>query len=209
MVGGSGLYVDAVVYGLDEFPKVDPKIRESLNKILLEKGIGELQNQLKALDSVYYSRVDIGNPHRLIRALEICIGSGLPYSSFLRKKNIKRPFQTLTVGLKADRQIIYDRIDRRVDHMISDGLVEEAKIVHPHKRLNALQTVGYKELFKYFEGEWELEFAVSEIKKNTRRFAKRQLTWYRKNEHVIWFDHDSDEMDIIKQLDQKLSQIEQ
>jgi len=209
LVGGSGLYVDAVVYGLDEFPKVDPKIRESLNKILLEKGIGQLRNQLKALDSVYYSRVDIGNPHRLIRALEICIGSGLPYSSFLRKKNIKRPFQTLTVGLKADRQIIYDRIDRRVDHMISDGLVEEAKIVHPHKRLNALQTVGYKELFKYFEGEWELEFAVSEIKKNTRRFAKRQLTWYRKNEHVIWFDHDSDEMDIIKQLDQKLSQIEQ
>ena len=205
MVGGSGLYVDAVTKGLDEFPVVDPAIREELNKKLKESGIVELQTQLKLLDEIQYAKIDIENPHRLIRALEICIGSGQPYSSFLNKRKIKRPFKTITIGLKADRQVIYDRINQRVDLMIEAGLLEEARKLHPHRTLNALQTVGYKELFNYFDGEWDLDFAISEIKKNTRRFAKRQLTWYRKNEKIIWFDYNEDNVNIFKSIDNEIS----
>ena len=208
MVGGSGLYVDAVTKGLDEFPEVDPGIREELNKKLNEDGIVELQNQLKLLDESQYAKMDIENPHRLIRALEICIGSGQPYSSFLNKKKTNRPFKTITIGLKADRQVIYDRINQRVDLMIEEGLLKEALKMHPHSALNALQTVGYKELFKYFDGEWDLDFAISEIKKNTRRFAKRQLTWYRKNEKLIWFDYDEDNANIFKTIDEEITTLQ-
>ncbi len=208
MVGGSGLYVDAVTKGLDEFPDVDPGIREDLIKILKEKGIVELQNQLKLLDETQYAKIDIENPHRLIRALEICIGSGQPYSSFLNKKKIKRPFKTITIGLKADRQVIYDRINQRVDLMIKEGLLKEARKMFPHSALNALQTVGYKELFNYFDGDWDLDFAISEIKKNTRRFAKRQLTWHRKNEKLIWFDYDEDKVNIFKTIDEEISALQ-
>ncbi len=208
MVGGSGLYVDAVTKGLDEFPDVDPGIRKDLNKKLKEKGIVELQNQLKLLDESQYAKIDIENPHRLIRALEICIGSGQPYSSFLNKKKTNRPFKTITISLKADRQVIYDRINQRVDQMIEEGLLKEARKMHPHSALNALQTVGYKELFKYFDGEWDLDFAISEIKKNTRRFAKRQLTWYRKNEKLIWFDYDEDNANIFKTIDEEITTLQ-
>ena len=205
MVGGSGLYVDAVTKGLDEFPVVDPGIREELNKKLKESGIVELQTQLKLLDETHYAKIDIENPHRLIRALEICIGSGQPYSSFLNKRKIKRPFKTITIGLKADRQVIYDRINQRIDLMIKEGLMKEARTMYPHRAINALQTVGYKEFFNYFDGEWDLEFAISEIKKNTRRFAKRQLTWYRKNEKIIWFDYSADKVNIFKSIDKEIS----
>jgi len=208
MVGGSGLYVDAVTKGLDEFPDVDPGIREDLNNKLKERGIVELQNQLKLLDESQYSKIDIENPHRLIRALEICIGSGQPYSSFLNKKKSNRPFKTITIGLKADRQVIYDRINQRVDQMIEEGLLKEARKMHPHRALNALQTVGYKELFNYFDGEWDLDFAISEIKKNTRRYAKRQLTWYRKNEKLIWFDYDEDIANIFKTIDEEITTLQ-
>ena len=204
MVGGSGLYVDAVINGLDEFPDVDPGIREDLNKELKEKGIVELQNQLKLLDETQFAKIDIENPHRLIRALEICIGSGKPYSSFLNKKKTKRPFKTITIGLQADRQVIYDRINQRVDIMMSEGLLKEARKMYPHRALNALQTVGYKELFNHFDGEWELDFAISEIKKNTRRFAKRQLTWYRKNKEILWFDYDGNKANIFKTIDEEI-----
>ncbi len=204
MVGGSGLYVDAVTKGLDEFPDVEPWIREDLNKRLKEKGIGELQNQLKFLDETHYAKMDIENPHRLIRALEICIGTGKPYSSFLNKRKTKRPFKSITIGLKADREVIYNRINRRVDLMIEKGLLEEARKVFPNRALNALQTVGFKELFNYFDGQWELDFAISEIKKNTRRFAKRQLTWYRKNEGIIWIDYDEGIENIIKRIDKEV-----
>ena len=208
MVGGSGLYVDAVTKGLDEFPEVDPGIREELNKKLNEDGIVELQNQLKLLDKTQYAKIDIENPHRLIRALEVCIGSGLPYSSFLNKKKSKRLFKTITIGIKADRHIIYGRINQRVDIMIKEGLLKEARTMYPHRALNALQTVGYKELFNYFDGEWDLDFAISEIKKNTRRFAKRQLTWYRKNENLIWFDYDEDKANIFKTIDEEISALQ-
>ncbi|WP_373519105.1 tRNA (adenosine(37)-N6)-dimethylallyltransferase MiaA [Pricia sp.] len=190
MVGGSGLYNDAVTKGLDKFPKIDPDIRKHLNKVYSENGIQNLQEQLKSEDPFYYDKVDIENPHRLIRALEVCFGTGKPYSSFLEKAKKSRPFRTITIGLKADRQLVYDRIDTRVDDMIAQGLVSEAQKLKKFQNLNALQTVGYQELFNHFEGNWTLDFAISEIKKNTRRFAKRQMTWFRKNKDTIWVPHD-------------------
>ncbi len=188
MVGGSGLYVDAITKGLDEFPAVTSNIREELNQELKELGIASLQKKLKTLDKTYYDKVDLNNPHRLIRALEICIGTGKPYTSFLNQPKKKRNFKTITVGLHADRQIVYDNINRRVDIMIAQGLVKEAKTLLSSKHLNALQTVGYKELFNYFEDTYDYEMAVSEIKKNTRRFAKRQLTWFKKNQNTLWLN---------------------
>ncbi|MDT0621788.1 tRNA (adenosine(37)-N6)-dimethylallyltransferase MiaA [Croceitalea vernalis] len=192
LVGGSGLYVDAVVKGLDSFPKVPIQIREELIQLEKEKGLSYLQNELKKKDPFYFKQVDIENPHRVIRALEICRISGQPYSSFLNQKRKERIFRTIYVGIKADREIIYERINRRVDVMMENGLLNEAKDLYKHKSLNALQTVGYKELFAFFDGKEDLNFAVEEIKKNTRRFAKRQLTWNRKNNEIIWTDFGED-----------------
>ena len=198
LVGGSGLYVDAVTEGLDNFPSVSKNIREELNHKLSNQGLSSLQIQLKELDPAYYAQVDLNNPHRVIRALEISIGTGLPYSSFLKKTKPERSFKSSYVGLTTDREIIYDRINMRVDQMIKRGLLDEARGLHPHKKINALQTVGYRELFAHFDGECDLDFAISEIKKNTRRFAKRQLTWYRKHNNVLWIDYD---LDIKKAID--------
>lgn len=200
MVGGSGLYVDAVTKGLDEFPKVDSSIRTSLNQRLDSEGIEILQEQLKTLDPKSYDTIAIDNPHRLIRALEICIGSKQPYSSFLSSTNKTRNFKTITVGLTAERTIIYDRINTRVDHMLEEGLLEEVKRLQPLKELNALNTVGYKELFRYLNSEWTFDFAISEIKKNTRRFAKRQLTWFKKNTETLWFDYETNPEVIIRAI---------
>lgn len=188
MVGGSGLYVDAVTKGLNEFPGVDPQIREQLNLELQVQGLEQLQKKLQNLDQAYYKTVDLNNPHRLIRALEICIGTGKPYSSFLGKPKKERNFTTLTIGLQAEREKIYDNINRRVDIMMSEGFLEEIRSLIAYKDLNALKTVGYKELFNYLEGNWDLETAIAEMKKNTRRFAKRQLTWFKRNEDTIWLD---------------------
>lgn len=189
LVGGSGLYNDAITKGLDDLPEVPSEIRDALNKRLKDEGIDSLQDQLKNLDPERHNTIDLNNPHRLIRALEICIGTSKPYSSFLNKKNKSRPFRVLTVGLRAPREVVYERINLRVDNMVRQGLLEEARLLHEHKYLNALQTVGYKELFKHFENEWDFDFAISEIKKNTRRFAKRQLTWFKKNESTLWIDY--------------------
>lgn len=201
MVGGSGLYVDAVLKGLDEFPKVDPQIRSALNKQLELNGITSLQDQLLKLDPEYYKRVALGNPHRLIRALEICVGSGKPYSSFLKDKASARNFTAIKIGLTASRPIIYDRINQRVDIMLKEGLLEEATALYPHKSLNALKTVGYREIFEYLDGNWTLDFAISEIKKNTRRFAKRQGTWFRKDETTHWFEYQDRIETIIKGIE--------
>ncbi|WP_179320222.1 tRNA (adenosine(37)-N6)-dimethylallyltransferase MiaA [Winogradskyella helgolandensis] len=192
VAGGSGLYVKAVTNGLDYFPEVDSNIRTTLNLQFETEGLIPLQEQLKNLDPISYNTIAIDNPKRVIRALEICIGTGLPYSSFLTNSEKNRAFKTIKIGLNAERAIIYDRINQRVDLMIENGLLEEAKAMLPYKNLNALNTVGYKELFAYFEGESTLEFAISEIKKNTRRFAKRQLTWFRKDNSITWFDYETD-----------------
>ena len=204
MVGGSGLYVDAVINGLDDFPAIDTNIRESLNIKLDAKGLEALQQQLKELDQKSYDTIAINNPHRIIRALEVTLGTGKPYSSYLNKKKTLRCFKSIMIGLTADRKTIYDRINRRVDEMMQNGLLKEVENLLPNKHLNALNTVGYKELFHYFDGEWSLEFAISEIKKNSRRFAKRQLTWYRKNEGVIWFEYDSDIKDILNIVNKRI-----
>jgi tRNA dimethylallyltransferase len=204
MVGGSGLYVDAVINGLDYFPEIDPSVREELNKELEEHGLHYLQHKLKELDIDSYHQISLDNPQRVIRALEVCIGSGKTYSSFKNKPKAKRNFNSIKVGLKADREIIYDRINQRVDIMINEGLIEEAKKLYPHKQLNALQTVGYRELFEAFEGTITTGFAIDEIKKNTRRFAKRQLTWFRKDESILWFDYLTQLKTILKTLKKSL-----
>jgi tRNA dimethylallyltransferase len=200
MVGGSGLYAQAVLRGFDDFPEVAPSVRVGLKHILETEGIIPLQQQLKELDLQTYKTIALDNPQRVIRALEICIATKLPYSSFIGKAIRKRNFNSITIGLHADRQKIYDRINYRVDLMIAQGLLEEAKLLYAHRNLNALQTVGYKELFTFFDGEITKEFAIEEIKKNTRRFAKRQLTWFRKDTDILWFDFEEDLENIIKSI---------
>ena len=209
MVGGSGLYVDAVLTGLDAFPKVAPKVREEVNLALETKGLEALQNQLKELDIETYNNIAIDNPQRVIRALEVCIGSGRPYSSYKNKPKAPRNFTAIKIGLDAERSHIYDRINLRVDHMLKNGLLEEAKKLHAHKQLNALQTVGYRELFSFFEGEFTQEFAVSEIKKNTRRFAKRQLTWFKRDKDTLWFDSQTGIEKIITAITEKMNAIKE
>lgn len=204
MVGGSGLYVDAVLKGLDYFPNVPSEVREKLNVDLKEKGITYLQDQLKKLDLETYNTIALENPHRLIRALEICIGSGQPYSSFKNKPKAPRNFKSIKIGLTAEREIIYNRINQRVDIMLANGLEDEAKKLYPNKELNALQTVGYRELFSFFDGEITKDFAIEEIKKNTRRFAKRQLTWFKKDMETVWFDFKTKPKEIIDKLHNEL-----
>ena len=200
MVGGSGLYVDALCNGLNEFPAINPNIKVEVEKIYNEKGLKALVEILKEKDPLHYTTAELQNPRRVMRAVEVCLSSGKPYSSFLKKDKVRRSFNIIKIGLQADRQIIYDRINQRVDLMIKDGLLQEAKKVYPKRYLNALNTVGYKELFQYFEGNWDFDFAVSEIKKNTRRFAKRQLTWYRKDDSINWFNYTENPSKIIQFL---------
>ncbi len=200
MVGGSGLYVDAVLKGLDDFPEIDPSVREEVTSNYEKFGIGYLQNELEQRDPNYFEVVSKQNPQRMMRALEVCIGSGKPYSSYLNQKKNTRNFTPILIGLEAERSVIYDRINQRVDIMMNEGLLAEATDLFPHKDLNALQTVGYREIFSYFEGEISLDFAIEEIKKNTRRFAKRQLTWFKRNEDTKWFDYLADRKKIINYI---------
>ncbi len=207
LIGGSGLYVDAILKGFDEFPEIDPAIRSKVNLNYEKLGINYLQEQLKNLDPDYYQKITIENPQtlqnpqRMMRFTEVCIGTGKPYSSFLNQKKNNRNFTPILIGLEADRQVIYDRINQRVDIMMQQGLLEEAKKLHPNKTLNALQTVGYRELFSYFDGEFSLPFAIEEIKKNTRRFSKRQLTWFKRNEDTKWFDYATSKKEIIDYIE--------
>lgn len=201
MVGGSGLYVEAVLTGLDHFPDVSPEIRKRLKEQLEMEGIESLQKLLLQLDAETYHDIEIQNPHRLIRALEICLETGKKYNSFKNNPKEKRNFNSILIGLDADRKEIYNRIELRVDLMIAQGLLDEAKTLFSHRNLNALQTVGYKELFEYLEGKVTLDFAISEIKKNTRRFAKRQNTWFKKNENIKWFDYQTPLQEIITYID--------
>ena len=187
LVGGSGLYVDAVLNGFDEFPSIDASVRERITAQFNEYGLEYLQAEVSKRDPEYFAQVDIHNPQRLMRALEVCIGTGHPYSLFRKKNKKERNFIPIVVGLDAPRELLYERIAQRVDAMVANGLFEEALELYPYRHLNALQTVGYREIFDYFDGKSDRESAVSEIKKNTRRFAKRQLTWFRRNEHATWF----------------------
>jgi len=204
LVGGSGLYIDAVLKGFDDFPDVDPAIRQQLIADFEERGIEYLQAELERLDPMHYRNVAKENPQRLMRALEVCIGSGRPYSSFLNIKKNSRTFTPIVIGLEADRETMYSRINERVDIMVDMGLIEEARELYPHKKLNALQTVGYRELFSFFDGEFTKDFALEEIKKNTRRFAKRQMTWFKRTESAKWFDFKTPAATIINYIEDSL-----
>jgi len=188
MVGGSGLYEKAITIGFDQFPDVETSIRKELNLILEEKGLDILQQELKEKDPIYFNEVDIYNKQRVIRALEIIRGTGKPFSSYRNQQVTPRQFNIIKIGLELPREEMYNRINRRVDIMLQEGLLEEAKSLHNLKHLNALQTVGYRELFDYFEDKITLDFAIEEIKKNTRRFAKRQMTWFKKDDKIKWYN---------------------
>jgi tRNA dimethylallyltransferase len=210
MVGGSGLYVNAVLKGLDNFPNIEPNVRDTINKEYDEKGLRYLQETLKIHDPFFYAKITsenpqtLQNPQRMKRFVEVCLGTGKPYSSFLGNTTNERNFDPIIIGLEADREVMYQRINKRVDIMIQEGLVEEAQNVHQHRHLNALQTVGYKELFDYFEGKSTLQDAIELIKQNTRRFAKRQLTWFKRTENVMWYDYNTDSKEIIKYIERQL-----
>lgn len=198
LTGGSGMYMDAIVNGIDKFPKIKLGVRELLNEKHNSRGILFLKNKLKELDPEYYDIVDVNNHRRLIRALEVCISTEKPYSSFLNKKNKKYDFESVNFGIKVDRELLYKKINYRVDKMISDGLIQEAKTLFNFKDLNTLNTVGYKELFEHFKGNLTKSQAIEKIKQNTRRYAKRQMTWL-KNKNLVWIENNV-EIDEIKRF---------
>jgi len=187
LTGGTGLYIDAVCQGLDKIPEISPEIREKVQKLYDEKGLAALQNEVKMFDPEYFNSADIKNPRRMQRALEVIWQTGQPFSFFRRQQFSQRPFKVIWTAIETDRQQLYNRINLRVESMLNQGLVEEARSLYPYKQLNALNTVGYKELFEYFDGNLSLSEAVEQIKMNTRRYAKRQLTWLRKNNNYYWF----------------------
>ncbi len=200
--GGSMMYIDAVCNGIDDIPTVDDETRNLLKKRLAEEGLESLCEQLRILDPEHYEIVDKKNPRRVVHALEICLMTGRTYTSFRTYEHKERPFNIIKIGLTRDREIIYERINRRVDIMMEQGFLDEARRVYPLRHLNALNTVGYKELFAYLDGTWSLDEAIERIKGNTRRYARKQLTWYKKDPLVTWFSPDDKQLilnHIIKQ----------
>ena len=193
MVGGSGLYINAVCNGLDDMPEIDLDIREKLNQQFASDGIEAIRKQLEALDPEYYAKVDQSNPQRMIRGLEVVLSTGQKLSSFLTSNKKERPFNIIKIGLNTEREKLYDQINHRVAIMMQEGLLEEVKSLEAYKELNALKTVGYSEIFDYLDGKIDLVTAVDKIKQNTRRFAKRQLTWFKKDTQTTWFEPNQSE----------------
>ena len=190
MAGGSMMYIDAVCDGIDDIPTIDDETRALMKRRLAVEGLEQLCKDLKRLDPEYYEIVDRQNPRRVVHALEICTMTGQTYTSFRRREKRERPFRIIKIGLNREREELYDRINQRVDEMMANGLLEEVKAMYPKRSLNALNTVGYKELFDYLDGKWTLEEAVERIKGNTRRYARKQLTWYKKDKQIRWFPPD-------------------
>ncbi len=205
MAGGSMMYIDAVCDGIDDIPTVDDVTRETLKRRLAEEGLEALVEQLKKLDPEYYEIVDRQNPRRVVHGLEICLMTGKTYTSFRKREKKERPFRIVKIGLNRPREELYDRINQRVDQMMQQGLLDEAKALYPMRQMNALNTVGYKELFDYLDGRWPLEEAVERIKGNTRRYARKQLTWYKKDPQIRWFHPDEKEQ-IISYISQDYEQ---
>lgn len=202
MTGGSMMYVDAVCKGIDDIPTVDKETRELLIHRYEAEGLERLCSELKLLDPEYYKIVDLKNPKRVIHALEICYMTGKTYTSFRTRSTRERPFHILKIGLTRDREELYERINRRVDIMMEDGLLEEVKSVYPYKHLNSLNTVGYKELFNYLDGVWDLPFAIEKIKQNSRIYSRKQMTWFKRDNDITWFHPNQEEeiMDYIKKV---------
>lgn len=192
MSGGSMMYIDAVCNGIDDIPTVDKETRDLIMERYQQEGLARLSNELRLLDPDYYAIVDLKNPKRILHALEICYMTGKPYSSFRTHIKKERPFEIIKIGLRREREELYERINRRVDEMIQDGLVEEARKVIDYRYTNALNTVGYKEIFQYIDGNWSLEEAVEKIKQNTRIYSRKQMTWYKKDSEIHWFHPDND-----------------
>lgn len=206
MTGGSMMYIDAVCKGIDDIPTVDAETRAHMLQHYEEVGLEEICKELKLLDPEYYSIVDLKNPKRVIHALEICYMTGRTYTSF-RTRNIKeRPFHILKIGLSREREELYERINKRVDQMINDGLIEEARKVYEFRELNSLNTVGYKELFNYFNGEWTLDFAIEKIKQNSRIYSRKQMTWFKRDSEITWF-HPEQKDEIIEFINKKLAEL--
>ena len=203
--GGSMMYIDAVCDGIDDIPTIDDETRALMKKRLAEEGLEVLVEELKRLDPDYYEIVDRQNPRRVVHALEICTMTGKTYTSFRKREKRQRPFRIIKIGLNRPREELYLRINQRVDEMMQQGLLEEAKSLYPLRHLNALNTVGYKELFDYLEGRWPLEEAVERIKGNTRRYARKQLTWYKKDPQIRWF-HPDETKQIISYISQDYEQ---
>ena len=205
LVGGSGLFINSVLYGLDEIPEIDENIRNSLYSDMDSLGIKTLQEKLKLLDPNSYENIDIDNPRRLIRALEVTIGSGKPYSSFLKKTKKTRNFNVITIGLNQDRAELYEKINTRVDNMIKGGLIDEVKGLYELKNLKTLNTIGYSEVFKYIDEIYSKDECINEIKKNTRRYAKRQLTWFKSIENVKWVSPNYDLKDVLNHIERLIN----
>ncbi len=208
MVGGSGLYINSVLYGIDEIPKVDLSIRESLNEEFNNKGLKNLILKLKKLDPITYEKIDLNNHRRIIRALEVSISSNKPYSSFLNTSKRQSNYNEIIIGLDCDRPKLHSLINSRVDIMIKKGLVDEVNKLVKYKKLNALNTIGYKEIFEYLENKINLKEAIDKIKTNTRRYAKRQLTWFKSNKKIIWYCYDYD-LKVILRMIKSLQSIQQ
>lgn len=192
MTGGSMMYIDAVCKGIDDIPTIDSDTRELMLKRYEKEGLEALCAELKLLDPEYYAQVDVKNPKRVIHALEICYMTGKTYTSFRTRSQKKRPFNILKIGLRREREELYERINRRVDLMMEEGLLEEAKRVYPYRSLNSLNTVGYKELFKFLDGEWELPFAIEKVKQNSRIYSRKQMTWFKRDADITWFHPDQE-----------------
>jgi len=188
MVGGSGMYIDVVCHGIDDLPAIDTLVREKYQQKLKDEGIESLRFELKKLDPVYYAKADLKNHKRILKALEISVMTGIPYSSFLTGQKKERPFKALKIGLNPDRNELYKKINLRVDNMIQNGLIDEARSLYHIRHFNAMNTVGYKEIFDYLDGKNTLEQAVTLIKRNTRRYARRQLTWFKRDKSILWFN---------------------
>ncbi|MBR5813997.1 MAG: tRNA (adenosine(37)-N6)-dimethylallyltransferase MiaA [Bacteroidaceae bacterium] len=205
MSGGSMMYIDAVCNGIDDIPTVDEVTRTMVLQKYEHEGLGKLVDELRILDPEYYREADIKNPKRVMHALEICYMTGKPYSSFRKQQKKERPFRIIKIGLRREREELYERINKRVDMMIEAGLVDEVKRFEHLKHHNSLNTVGYKEIFKYLDGEWTLPFAIEKIKQNTRIYSRKQVTWYRKDEEIAWF-HPSDIEGIIRHIESQLKE---
>ncbi|MCF8357812.1 MAG: tRNA (adenosine(37)-N6)-dimethylallyltransferase MiaA [Prolixibacteraceae bacterium] len=204
MTGGSMLYIDVVCNGIDDLPDVDPEIRENLTKRFQNEGLENLRLELKKIDPAYYKTADLKNPKRILHALEIFYTTGKTYSSMLTRKKVNRDFNIVKIGLNTNRQFLHERINKRVDEMIENGLIKEARSVFPYCHLNSLNTVGYKELFLHFENKLTLNEAIERIKRNTRRYARRQITWFRKDKEITWFEPE-EVKEIINNIETKLT----
>lgn len=203
LTGGSGLYIRAVCEGMDQMPEVDAAIRQQLMQQLAQEGLPALLEQLRQLDPDYYHQVDRANTQRVVRALEVCLASGQPYSGFRGRESPARPFRLIKIGLEREREELYQRIDARMDQMIAQGLLEEARALYPFRHHNALQTVGYQEIFDFLEGQYDWEEAVRLLKRNSRRYAKRQFTWFRRDPGFTWF-HPNDRAGILAHIRENL-----